>query len=184
MAGGELFDRIVSKTFYTEKEARDLVKILLSSLQCVPSPPPAAPATAPATAPAPAAARRVGPFAAEREHGTPAPHRAAPARAPARSAVDRRARRTRGRVGGLSRSASRPRRGVLGLGPFGPFSSPLAHGRVRGAEALSSSSSSPHSRRCRLWACGAARVRWGGTGAWARRWDRRRTARDVGRRRR
>lgn len=33
MAGGELFDRIVSKTFYTEKEARDLVKILLSSLQ-------------------------------------------------------------------------------------------------------------------------------------------------------
>ena len=35
MEGGELFDRIVKKTFYTEKEARDLVKILLSVLQCV-----------------------------------------------------------------------------------------------------------------------------------------------------
>lgn len=33
MEGGELFDRIVKKTFYTEKEARDLVKILLSALQ-------------------------------------------------------------------------------------------------------------------------------------------------------
>uniref|UniRef100_A0A7S4DC48 non-specific serine/threonine protein kinase n=1 Tax=Heterosigma akashiwo TaxID=2829 RepID=A0A7S4DC48_HETAK len=30
MQGGELFDRIVKKTFYNEKEARDLVKILLS----------------------------------------------------------------------------------------------------------------------------------------------------------
>jgi serine/threonine protein kinase len=32
MAGGELFDRIVQKSFYNEKEARDLVKILLSSI--------------------------------------------------------------------------------------------------------------------------------------------------------
>ncbi len=30
--GGELFDRIVSKTSYTEKEARDLVKLLLETL--------------------------------------------------------------------------------------------------------------------------------------------------------
>jgi len=31
--GGELFDRIVSKTVYTEKEARDLVRILLETLR-------------------------------------------------------------------------------------------------------------------------------------------------------
>jgi calcium/calmodulin-dependent protein kinase I len=31
--GGELFDRIVKKTFYNEKEARDLVKILLQALK-------------------------------------------------------------------------------------------------------------------------------------------------------
>jgi serine/threonine protein kinase len=30
--GGELFDRIVQKTFYSEKEARDLVKVLLDAL--------------------------------------------------------------------------------------------------------------------------------------------------------
>ncbi len=30
--GGELFDRIVSKAHYTEKEARDIVKILLETL--------------------------------------------------------------------------------------------------------------------------------------------------------
>jgi serine/threonine protein kinase len=30
--GGELFDRIVAKTFYSEKEARDLVKVLLRAL--------------------------------------------------------------------------------------------------------------------------------------------------------
>ncbi len=30
--GGELFDRIVQKTNYTEKEARDLIKILLETL--------------------------------------------------------------------------------------------------------------------------------------------------------
>lgn len=29
LSGGELFDRIVSKTFYNEKEARDLVRTLL-----------------------------------------------------------------------------------------------------------------------------------------------------------
>ena len=33
MEGGELFDRIVTKTFYNEKEARDLVKILLGALE-------------------------------------------------------------------------------------------------------------------------------------------------------
>jgi serine/threonine protein kinase len=32
MAGGELFDRIVQKSFYNEKEARDLVRILLESI--------------------------------------------------------------------------------------------------------------------------------------------------------
>jgi calcium/calmodulin-dependent protein kinase I len=32
MAGGELFDRIVQKTFYSEKEARDVVYILLSTI--------------------------------------------------------------------------------------------------------------------------------------------------------
>lgn len=31
--GGELFDRIVSKTFYTEKQARDVVRFLLQSIQ-------------------------------------------------------------------------------------------------------------------------------------------------------
>lgn len=31
--GGELFDRIVSKTNYTEKEARDLTRELLSTLR-------------------------------------------------------------------------------------------------------------------------------------------------------
>jgi calcium/calmodulin-dependent protein kinase I len=30
--GGELFDRIVSKTNYTEKEARDLIRVLLQTL--------------------------------------------------------------------------------------------------------------------------------------------------------
>lgn len=30
--GGELFDRIVSKSHYTEKEARDLIKTLLETL--------------------------------------------------------------------------------------------------------------------------------------------------------
>ena len=30
--GGELFDRIVAKTNYTEKEARDLTKILLETM--------------------------------------------------------------------------------------------------------------------------------------------------------
>ena len=34
MEGGELFDRIVIKTVYTEREARDTVKILLSILKC------------------------------------------------------------------------------------------------------------------------------------------------------
>ena len=33
ISGGELFDRIVQKTFYTEKEARDLVKILLGAIK-------------------------------------------------------------------------------------------------------------------------------------------------------
>ncbi|CAH0486847.1 unnamed protein product [Peronospora farinosa] len=33
VGGGELFDRIVAKTFYTEKEARDLVKILIQAIQ-------------------------------------------------------------------------------------------------------------------------------------------------------
>ena len=32
MAGGELFDRIVAKTHYTEKEARDLVKTFLETM--------------------------------------------------------------------------------------------------------------------------------------------------------
>ena len=32
MSGGELFDRIVQKSFYSEKEARDLVKILLDAI--------------------------------------------------------------------------------------------------------------------------------------------------------
>jgi serine/threonine protein kinase len=31
--GGELFDRIVKKTFYNEKEARDLIAILLSAIK-------------------------------------------------------------------------------------------------------------------------------------------------------
>lgn len=30
--GGELFDRIVSKSHYTEKEARDLIKMVLETL--------------------------------------------------------------------------------------------------------------------------------------------------------
>lgn len=33
VGGGELFDRIVEKTFYSEKEARDLVHILLGAIQ-------------------------------------------------------------------------------------------------------------------------------------------------------
>lgn len=33
IGGGELFDRIVEKTFYTEKEARDLVKILIDAIK-------------------------------------------------------------------------------------------------------------------------------------------------------
>ncbi|KAF0688083.1 Aste57867_20244 [Aphanomyces stellatus] len=33
MEGGELFDRIVEKTFYTEKEARDLVQVLLNAIK-------------------------------------------------------------------------------------------------------------------------------------------------------
>ncbi|OQR93750.1 calcium/calmodulin-dependent protein kinase [Thraustotheca clavata] len=33
MEGGELFDRIVEKTYYTEKEARDLVLILLNAIK-------------------------------------------------------------------------------------------------------------------------------------------------------
>ena len=33
MAGGELFDRIVEKTFYSEKDARDLVTALLSAIK-------------------------------------------------------------------------------------------------------------------------------------------------------
>ena len=32
VAGGELFDRIVAKTQYTEKEARDLVKVFLGAM--------------------------------------------------------------------------------------------------------------------------------------------------------
>jgi serine/threonine protein kinase len=32
VAGGELFDRIVAKTHYTEKEARDLVKLFLETM--------------------------------------------------------------------------------------------------------------------------------------------------------
>ena len=32
VSGGELFDRIVSKSHYTEKEARDLIKIMLETL--------------------------------------------------------------------------------------------------------------------------------------------------------
>ncbi|CAH0513625.1 unnamed protein product [Peronospora belbahrii] len=32
MAGGELFERIVKKNFYTEREARDLVKVLLETI--------------------------------------------------------------------------------------------------------------------------------------------------------
>ena len=32
VAGGELFDRIVAKTNYTEKEARDLVKMFLETM--------------------------------------------------------------------------------------------------------------------------------------------------------
>lgn len=32
VAGGELFDRIVAKTQYTEKEARDLVRTLLETM--------------------------------------------------------------------------------------------------------------------------------------------------------
>ena len=31
--GGELFDRIVSKSHYSEKECRDLVKVLLTTLE-------------------------------------------------------------------------------------------------------------------------------------------------------
>ena len=30
--GGELFDRIVSKSHYTEREARDLIKIMLETM--------------------------------------------------------------------------------------------------------------------------------------------------------
>ncbi|RHY90190.1 hypothetical protein DYB37_006171 [Aphanomyces astaci] len=33
LEGGELFDRIIEKEFYSEKEARDLVKILLTAIQ-------------------------------------------------------------------------------------------------------------------------------------------------------
>ncbi|TMW60911.1 hypothetical protein Poli38472_000953 [Pythium oligandrum] len=33
VSGGELFDRIVEKTFYSEKEARDLVRILLDAIK-------------------------------------------------------------------------------------------------------------------------------------------------------
>lgn len=33
LSGGELFDRIVSKTFYNEKEARDLVRTLLRTVK-------------------------------------------------------------------------------------------------------------------------------------------------------
>lgn len=33
--GGELFDRIVSKTHYTEKEARDLVKLFLQTIDYI-----------------------------------------------------------------------------------------------------------------------------------------------------
>lgn len=33
MRGGELFDRIVTKTFYNEKEARDVCKILFEALK-------------------------------------------------------------------------------------------------------------------------------------------------------
>jgi calcium/calmodulin-dependent protein kinase I len=33
LQGGELFDRIVKKTFYSEKEARDLVVIILSAIK-------------------------------------------------------------------------------------------------------------------------------------------------------
>jgi serine/threonine protein kinase len=32
VAGGELFDRIVAKAHYTEKEARDLIKIMLETM--------------------------------------------------------------------------------------------------------------------------------------------------------
>ena len=32
VAGGELFDRIVAKTHYTEKEARDLVRTFLETM--------------------------------------------------------------------------------------------------------------------------------------------------------
>lgn len=32
LEGGELFDRIVHKTYYTEKECRDLIKVLLETL--------------------------------------------------------------------------------------------------------------------------------------------------------
>lgn len=35
IAGGELFDRIVKKTFYNEKEARDLVYVLLSAIKFI-----------------------------------------------------------------------------------------------------------------------------------------------------
>jgi serine/threonine protein kinase len=35
VAGGELFDRIVSKTSYTEKEARDLVRTVSASVPFV-----------------------------------------------------------------------------------------------------------------------------------------------------
>ena len=33
MRGGELFDRIVTKTFYKEKESRDVCKILFGALR-------------------------------------------------------------------------------------------------------------------------------------------------------
>jgi calcium/calmodulin-dependent protein kinase I len=33
MEGGELFDRVVKKTVYNEKEARDVVKILVSAIK-------------------------------------------------------------------------------------------------------------------------------------------------------
>jgi len=35
VAGGELFDRIVSKSHYTEKEARDLIKIFLETMKYI-----------------------------------------------------------------------------------------------------------------------------------------------------
>ena len=34
MRGGELFDRIVKKTYYSEKEARDIMKRIVSAIKC------------------------------------------------------------------------------------------------------------------------------------------------------